>query len=57
MEARDAKRKQAFRAVSFWLSEEDLEELRAIAREKGIGHTTLVRMWVREKLQTHRKGG
>ncbi len=34
-----------------WLTEEDLEQLKAIAREKGIGHTTLVRMWVKEKLK------
>ncbi len=30
--------------------EEDVEKLKAIAREKGIGHTTLIRMWVKEKL-------
>jgi len=44
------------RAMSAWLTEEDLEQLKAIAREKGIGHTTLVRMWVRERLQEYRKG-
>jgi len=46
--------KPQFRAVSFWISEEDLTELKAPSREKGIGHTTLVRMWVREKLQAYR---
>lgn|GEM_PF-4090857 len=44
-------RKPAFRAVSFWISEEDLEELKRIAKEKGIGHTTLIRMWIKEKLK------
>ena len=44
------------RALSVWLTEEDIEQLRAIAKEKGIGHTTLVRMWVRERLQEYRKG-
>ena len=45
--------------LSVWFTEEDIEQLRAIAKEKGIGHTTLVRMWVREKLeaQRNRKGG
>jgi len=42
---------QQGRAVSVWFLEEDIERLKAIAREKGIGHTTLVRMWVREKLK------
>jgi hypothetical protein len=31
---------------------DSLEKLRAIAREKGIGPTTLVRMWVMEHLKT-----
>ena len=44
------------RALSVWLTEEDIEQLRAIAKEKGIGHTTLVRMWVRERLREYRKG-
>ena len=52
-------RRRNKRALSVWLTEEDIEQLRAIAKEKGIGHTTLVRMWVREKLEAHRnrKGG
>ena len=36
---------------------ETLGELRALAHEKGVGPTTLVRMWVLERLredQTHR---
>jgi hypothetical protein len=52
---REAERKRQFRAVSFWLAEEDIEELRGIAEEKGVGHTTLVRMWVKEKLRAHRQ--
>jgi predicted DNA binding CopG/RHH family protein len=39
------------RALSVWLTEEDIEALKRIAHERGIGHTTLVRMWVREKLK------
>lgn len=38
------------RAVSLWLLEEDIEKLKEIAQEKGIGHTTLIRMWVKERL-------
>jgi hypothetical protein len=30
---------------------QSLEELRKVASEKGIGVTTLVRMWVLERLQ------
>ncbi len=32
-------------------SEKDLEDIRNIAQEKGLGPTTLVRMWAKEKLQ------
>ena len=39
------------RALSVWLTEEDIEALKIIAHRKGIGHTTLVRMWVKERLQ------
>ena len=38
------------RAVSFWLAHEDIRALKTIAQEKGIGHTTLVRMWIKERL-------
>jgi len=42
---------QQGRAISVWFLEEDIKRLKEIAREKGIGHTTLIRMWVREKLK------
>lgn len=44
------------RAVSLWLMEEDIEKLKAIAHQKGIGHTTLIRMWVKEKLKELKSG-
>jgi predicted DNA binding CopG/RHH family protein len=31
-----------------------LEKLRELAHEKGLGPTTLARMWLLEKLQSHR---
>ncbi|MDO8487192.1 MAG: CopG family antitoxin [Candidatus Curtissbacteria bacterium] len=31
-----------------------LEKLRELAHEKGLGPTTLARMWLLEKLQAHR---
>lgn len=40
------------RAVSVRLTEEDIEELKEIANSRGIGHTTLIRMWIKEKLRT-----
>jgi predicted DNA binding CopG/RHH family protein len=33
------------------LDPEDVVKLRAVAHKKGIGPTTLIRMWVREHLQ------
>ena len=35
--------------------EQALEELRKIAVEKGMGVTTLVRMWVLERLHTEKR--
>ena len=34
------------------LDPESLEQLRTIAHEKGIGPTTLARMWIKEHLST-----
>src|SRR5436309_2573841 len=36
------------------LDQETLERLRAVAQEKGIGPTTLARMWILEHLQQER---
>lgn len=33
---------------------QDVEALKKAARQKGIGYTTLVRMWVRERLERER---
>lgn len=46
---RSGSRRRA-RAVAVWFDERDIAQLKAIARDKGIGHTTLIRMWVKEKL-------
>jgi len=37
--------------VSVRLSEADLKLLKRIAAERGLGHTTLIRTWVEEKLR------
>ena len=39
--------------VTIRLDPETLQRLRAIAREQGIGPTTLIRMWVLERLKQH----
>ena len=39
------------RAVSVKLDERDIVRLKVIAGKLGIGHTTLIRMWLKEKLQ------
>jgi len=51
VEQRQTGYKRRSRAVAVWLDEGDITRLKEIAREKGIGHTTLIRMWLREKLQ------
>ncbi len=51
MSQRQNDRPDRGRAVSFWLAHEDIRALKTIAQEKGIGHTTLVRMWVKERLK------
>ena len=37
------------------MAHEDIRALKTIAQEKGFGHTTLVRMWVKERLKQLRK--
>jgi hypothetical protein len=39
------------RAVSVKLDESDIALLRAIAKRLGLGHTTLIRIWIKEKLR------
>ena len=38
--------------VTFRLDHDDVEAIKDIAKDVGVGHTTLVRMWVKEKLKT-----
>lgn len=38
--------------VTFRLNHDDVEAIKDIAKDVGVGHTTLVRMWVKEKLKT-----
>lgn len=44
-------RKRARKPVSVKLSEADLKLLKRIARERGLGYTTLLRLWIKEKLR------
>jgi predicted DNA binding CopG/RHH family protein len=39
------------RPVSVKLSDEDVKALKRIAEEKGMGYTTLLRVWIKEKLR------
>jgi len=39
------------RAVSVKLDESDIALLRTIAKRLGLGHTTLIRIWIKEKLR------
>lgn len=37
--------------VSVKLDEQDIAALKKVARDMGIGHTTLLRVWIKEKLK------
>jgi hypothetical protein len=39
------------RTVTIKIASSDLERLKRIARERDIGHTTLIRSWIKEKLR------
>ena len=43
------------RGLTVKLSDETIEQLRKIAEAQGIGPTTLVRMWVLERLRERRE--
>jgi predicted DNA binding CopG/RHH family protein len=43
--------------ISLRLDAESIAELRAVARRKGVGYQTLIRMWVVERLAQERPGG
>jgi predicted DNA binding CopG/RHH family protein len=43
-------RKRPRRPVSVKLSHEDVKALKRIAEEKGMGYTTLLRIWIKERL-------
>jgi predicted DNA binding CopG/RHH family protein len=51
-EVKLARKPRASRSVSLRLSLDDLSELKKIAAHKGLGHTTMIRSWVRERLHT-----
>jgi len=38
--------------ITFKLSGEDVQVITAIAHKQGIGHTTLMRMWIKQKLES-----
>jgi predicted DNA binding CopG/RHH family protein len=48
-------KKREQRAVSVRLPVEDIVELKKIAQHKGMGHTTLIRVWIKEKLREARR--
>lgn len=44
-------KRRSEKIVSIRVAEDDLELLKQIAMEKGLGHTTLIRTWIKEKLR------
>ncbi len=45
------------RGLMVKLSQETMEQLRQLARERGVGTSTLVRMWLLERLHKERASG
>lgn len=43
-------RRRPRQPISVKLSEADVEALKRIAAEKGMGYTTLLRVWIKERL-------
>lgn len=43
------------RGLTVKLSEETIEKLRQLGQEQGVGPSTLVRMWIMERLRQHDK--
>jgi len=43
-------RRRPRRPVSVKLSDHDIEALKRIAEERGLGYTTLLRIWIKERL-------
>ena len=41
--------------LSIKIHSADLARLKALARKQGLGHTTLVRAWIKEKLEREMK--
>lgn len=39
-------------AIALRLDESDIERIKSLADKQGIGYTTLIRMWLKEKLAT-----
>lgn len=40
--------------IAMRLDDEDLKQLKHLATEQGIGYSTLIRMWIKEKLSKAR---
>ena len=45
------------RIVSLRIADDDLRRLKQIAYKQGLGHTTLIRSWIKEKLRELRASG
>ncbi len=43
------------RVVSVRIAADDLAALKQLASKQGLGHTTLIRTWIREKLRTEER--
>ena len=43
--------RRPLKTLSIKLSEADLKALKVIAGKKRVGHTTLIRLWLKEKIQ------
>lgn len=42
------------KSISIRIDEDSLDDLKVVAKKKGLGYQTLMRMWVKERLDTER---
>lgn len=54
LEPADVRAMRPDQVVAVRLSKADVNALRRLAERKGIGYTTLIRVWIKEKLQKER---
>lgn len=53
--AKDVEFIRPLRTITIRLPEDSLKTLKLVAKKKGIGYSTLIRMWIKERLEEVKK--